>query len=380
MKLSILYSRLFRPRGQSAHNGGLIPLYGVLLVLLVALMGAILNPIALFLIALPFNLGGFLEFLNVVKMFIANFLLWAFFCLVVLMVAGVVRGRWAKKNASRISVQTKRPGEIEDRADRPLKIAVAVTAYNHAQVITSVVEDFRSVDGVVEVIVVDNNSIDDTAQLARTAGAKVVRETRQGYGHACIRGLAEAIAVPDADVIVLTEGDGTFNATDLSKFRAYISQFDLVVGTRTTPGMVEQGSQMDYFFTWGNMFAGALLQLRFWEPQFLGAARLTDVGCTYRAIHREALRQILPELIVGGNHFSPHMLLVALTQGLSVIEIPITMRRRIGKSSGASASLWDGLKVGLTMIWHILTYKPRAAAQTPPRMGGQVRPLTEGPL
>jgi len=244
------------------------------------------------------------------------------------------------------------------------KMAVGIIAYNEAGAIAGLVREFKVQVGVVQVIVVDNNSSDATAELAAAAGARVVRERRQGYGFACIRALDEAAQVPEADVVVLVEGDGTFVADDLRKFAAYIGQADLVVGNRVVSSLVEHGSQMDYFFTWGNMAVGTLLRLRFWHPQFLGAASISDVGCTYRAIRKEALERILPDLVVGGHHFSPHMLLVALYRGLSLIEIPVTLRRRIGKSKGAGRSFWPGLQVGIVMIWHILTYSPRQAGST----------------
>jgi len=204
--------------------------------------------------------------------------------------------------------------------------------------------------------VIDNNSTDNTAELAADAGAKVIHESRQGYGYACIRGLAEGLKVPDADVIILCEGDGTFLAEDTAKFLAYIGDADLVVGNRVVKGLVDKDSQMDYFFTWGNMAVAMLIRLRFWDGRHLGPAGLTDVGCTFRAIRRQALEQILTDLLVGGNHFSPHMLMVAIARDLSVIEIPIRLRRRVGQSKGASQSLRKGLQVGLMMIWHIITF------------------------
>src|SRR5205807_2225034 len=173
------------------------------------------------------------------------------------------------------------------------------------------------------------NSEDATAALARRAGATVIQETRQGYGYACLRGLEEALKVHAADVVVLVEGDGTFAGADLKKFQAYITQADIVVGTRVVPGLVEPGSQMDYFFTWGNIAVSALLRLRFWDSQFLGAARLSDVGCTFRAIRREALERILPDLAVGGHHTSPLTTVVALHSRLRLLELPVTLRRSI---------------------------------------------------
>src|SRR5437879_4816799 len=154
--------------------------------------------------------------------------------------------------------------------------------------------------------------------------------------------------------VVLAEGGGTFFAEDLPKLLAYVLDADLVVGNRVVRGLIDQDSQMDYFFTWGNMAVAMLLRLRFWDGRHLGPAGLSDVGCTYRAIRRSALKRILPDLVVGGNHFSPHMLLVAMAHDLSVVEIPIRLRRRLGQSKGASQSLWKGLQVGLVMIWHIL--------------------------
>jgi len=113
------------------------------------------------------------------------------------------------------------------------------------------VRGFKAQRDVIEVIVVDNNSTDATAALAAAAGARVVSERKQGYGWACIRALQEAMRTPGAEVIALAEGDGTFDPADIAKFQAYIGQAELVVGTRVVNGLVEQGSQMDYFFTWG---------------------------------------------------------------------------------------------------------------------------------
>lgn len=326
-----------------------------LAVVALALVGAIIHPLDLVLGFLPFDSHGLRFFLDSAKYFIAEVLGWGFVVLLSVMLVLVVKGRLAQR----------RQPALGPRPAGPLtstKMAVAVIAYNEAEAIADLVTAFKAQEFVIDVIVIDNNSSDGTGALARAAGARVVRETKQGYGYACIRALQEASRVSEADVVVLTEGDGTFVAEDLQKFRAYIGQADMVVGTRVVSSLVEDGSQMDYFFTWGNIAVGTLLRLRFWHPQFLGAASLSDVGCTYRAIRRDALNRILPDLVVGANHFSPHMLLVALHRGLSLIEIPVTLRRRVGESKGAGRSFWAGLQVGLVMIWHIVTYRPRGEA------------------
>jgi hypothetical protein len=333
-------------------------LYVALFIIIVVLLGVLLHPLAFLLNNAGIDTLTSLEVLNNLKLFIADFLFWGLFGFIVLMavVVTIDRFRWQGKRSSSKSVLYGE-GHNQDISPEQVKIAVAVTAYNEAEAIYKVVQELKEQEGVVEVTVISNNSQDATTSEAMAAGARVVNEPRQGYGYACIRGLSEALQASDANVIVLTEGDGTFSARDLTNFKNYIGYADMILGTRVVPGLVAKQSQMDHFFTWGNMFIAALLRLKFWESQFLGRARLTDVGCTYRAIRRDALEKILPHLVVGGDHFSLHMMLVALDHGLSIVEIPVTFRQRIGKSKGASRSIWTGLKVGLAMIWHEMTFR-----------------------
>ena len=336
-------------------------LYIVLTVLLLALIGVLIHPVISILNLLPADASSVLQPLAAVKSWITDFIFWATFGMVLAMAFLIVKARRSRRAAT---VNPVRGDEWPTRAyPSQAKMAVAITAYNEAEAIAKVVRDFKTQKEVVQVIVVDNASEDDTAALARAAGARVVHETSRGYGYACMRGLKEAMHVDDAQTVVLVEGDGTFAAEDLPKFQAYLPHSDMVLGTRVVPGMVEKGSQMDHFFSWGNMGIGALIRLRFWDSLFLGNVRLSDVGCTYRAIRKDALERIMPDLVVGGNHFSPHMILVALMHGLSVVEIPVVFKRRIGKSNGASQSIWKGLEVGFAMVWHVLTAKPTRRAK-----------------
>lgn len=71
-------------------------------------------------------------------------------------------------------------------------VSVAMPAYNEEENIYQAVKDFLANPYVDEVVVADNNSTDDTAELAEKAGARVVRERKQGYGYACQRALREA--------------------------------------------------------------------------------------------------------------------------------------------------------------------------------------------
>jgi glycosyltransferase involved in cell wall biosynthesis len=234
------------------------------------------------------------------------------------------------------------------------RICVALTAYDDEEAIRGAVSEFISQTGVEEVIVVDNNSSDRTPLIANEAGAKVIHEGKKGYGFACIRGLREALK-GDADVVVLAEGDMTFRGRDIWKLLPYLDDADMVVGSRTHMELVDADSSMDWFYLWGNLVLAKILEFKFFNLKFGSRVRFTDVGCTMRAIRKEALAKIIDKLEVGGHHFSPHMTLVALRNGLRVVEVPVTFRKRVGVSKGAGGNRKLATKVGFRMLWDILT-------------------------
>ena len=234
-------------------------------------------------------------------------------------------------------------------------VCVVLTAYDDEEAIGYAVKEFYSQRNVVDVIVIDNNSKDSTERIAFNAGAEVIKEANQGYGFACMRGLAEALKRSEADVVVLAEGDMTFRGRDIWKLMPFLDDADLVIGSRTHMAFTESDSQMDWFYLWGNLFLAKLLELRFFNKKFLAKARFTDVGCTMRAINKAALLKIINNLTIGGNHFSPHMMKVALESGLRVVEVPITFRKRVGISKGAGGSKKKGIKIGIKMLWDIVS-------------------------
>jgi len=221
-------------------------------------------------------------------------------------------------------------------------------AYNEERYIRSAVEDFF-VDGVVdEVIVVDNNSRDRTAAEAAATRARLVQETAQGYGHALRRGLREATG----DLVIMAEPDGTFVGRDVMKLLAYAEDFEMVCGTRTTRELIWQQANMGRFLRWGNWVVAKLIQVLYGGPS------LTDCGCTLRLTHRSAVERIQDELTVGGSHFLPEMVILALRHRLKVIEIPVNYRGRVGESK-ITGSFSGALRTGLRMIGLILRYRLR---------------------
>lgn len=218
-------------------------------------------------------------------------------------------------------------------------VSVVMPAYNEEENIETSVKEFLSSEYVDEVVVVDNNSDDRTMDFAKNAGARVVSESRQGYGFACRRAMAEATG----EFILLVEPDGTFDTKDILKFIAYSDGFDMVLGTRTSKEMLWDGANMGYFLRYGNRMLGKLIEILYRGPP------LTDVGCTYRLIKKSAFKKIQNKLTIGGSAFSPEMIIASIRSGLKIIEIPVNYKPRRGKSKITGSKL-KAFILGLVMI------------------------------
>jgi len=247
-------------------------------------------------------------------------------------------------------------------------ISVIIPAYNEEATISDVVQNFRAHRLVDEVVVVDNNCRDQTAARAKAAGARVVEESAPGYGHALRCGMDRA----HGDIFILTEADGSFSAADIDKFLAYINDCAMVLGTRTTRQMVGQGANMDRKLRWGNVIAAKILELLWYIPM---EPRLTDVGCTYRALHKSAWHVIRDGTREAGPGFSPEMMCEALRHHLRVIEIPVHYGRREGGESKHSRSFGSIARTALKMFRCIFRKRlqrsiPEAVRGKPPNSPG----------
>jgi glycosyltransferase involved in cell wall biosynthesis len=225
-------------------------------------------------------------------------------------------------------------------------VSVVLPAYNEAQYIRPAVEDFFSAGVVDEIVVVDNNSHDGTADEARKTNARVVLETAQGYGHALRRGLREATG----DIVIMAEPDGTFLGRDVLKLLAYSDDFDMVCGTRTTRELVWAQANMGWFLRIGNWVVAKMIQFLYGGPS------LSDCGCTLRLTHRAALQRIQDHLTVGDSHFLPEMVILGLRHRLKIIEVPVNYRGRVGESK-ITGNLRGTLRTGFRMIALVLKYK-----------------------
>jgi glycosyltransferase involved in cell wall biosynthesis len=244
----------------------------------------------------------------------------------------------------------RRTGSLEIRPlDNP-KVTVVLTAYNDEQSIGLAVRDFRGHPAVKRVIVVDNNSRDRTAEVARAEGAQVIVEQNAGYGHCVYRCLSEGATFDDTPLVVLCEGDMTFRSKDIDKLVAYAPHADIVNGTRIVEQLRERQTQLTTFIYYGNFFVGKLL-----EAKHLGKGTFTDVGTTYKLCWSSALRRLLPVLNPKINlTFNAYFLDTALANDFSIVECPITFFVRVGASKGGNTNNGRAFKVGMQMITGLL--------------------------
>jgi glycosyltransferase involved in cell wall biosynthesis len=199
-----------------------------------------------------------------------------------------------------------------------MKISVIIPTFNEEQAIGEVVRAVP-IDRIHEIVVVDNGSTDDTARQASLAGARVVFESRPGYGSACLAG---AKAPADADVLVYLDGDRSDDPGQLEIVAAPVldNRADLVIGSRIK-GTLEKGA-MPLHGRLGNRFIVSLLR------QLYGV-QITDIG-SFRAIKSQTLFDLGMEQMTYG--WPVEMVVKAARMGLRVQSIPINYRRRIGKS------------------------------------------------
>jgi len=246
------------------------------------------------------------------------------------------------------------------------KICVTMHTYNEEPVIEKTVKDFVKQDYVEKVIVIDNHSTDRTVEQAREAGATVItKASNKGYAHSWYVGLREALKT-DASIIVITDGDGTYNGYDIKKMIPYLDNCDMVIGTRMTQVLSEKTNQNDTFLVWGNLFLAAFFQFKFFNLRHLGVTALSDVGCSYRCVRRESLEKIISnftkqnsdEFVKGINDITITLFTTksAIENDQRVIEIPITFKERIGVSKSGVTHKNKAIKYGLQMLYFLLFY------------------------
>ncbi len=223
-------------------------------------------------------------------------------------------------------------------------IKVIIPAYNEQDSIGHVLNDIPSI--VDEVIVISNNSTDNTEKVAKAAGATVLKEPNKGYGYACLKGM-EYIASLDTkpDIVVFLDGDYSDYPEQLLDLVAPIIEHDLdfVVGARVKK-LREDGS-MTFPQQFGNWLATSLMSLFF-------KSKFTDLG-PFRAIKYNKLLALQMEDKTYG--WTVEMQLKALKRKYSYVEIPMKYRNRIGVSK-VSGTVKGAIFAGVKILGWIFKY------------------------
>jgi len=230
------------------------------------------------------------------------------------------------------------------RDPRDAAVSVVIPALDEEASIGAVLADLPAAL-VREVVVVDNGSTDATAARAREAGARVVAEPRRGYGQACLTGLA---ALRPCDVVAFLDADHSDHPDELPAVVAPIlaGRADLVIGSRAL-GRAEPGALLPQQ-RFGNWLATRLIRL-------LWGARCTDLG-PFRAISREALERLgMRDRDFG---WTVEMQVRAIQEGLRVVEVPVSYRRRVGVSKIAG-TVGGTLRAGVKILWTIAALRWR---------------------
>ena len=224
------------------------------------------------------------------------------------------------------------------------KIDVLIPARNEAPALPHLLEEIDR-SPLRRILVVDNGSTDDTANIARNLGCAVVHCPRPGYGGACLAGIAYLRNDPP-DVLVFLDGDRSDHPGHMPQIFGPIATgtHDFVLGSRTL-GRAEQGS-LTPVQRFGNILATKLMWL-FWGASY------SDLG-PFRAISWQALQRL--DMRDTNFGWTIEMQIKAHQHRLQTLEIPVNYRKRIGVSK-ISGTLAGVVKAGTKIIYTLIKYR-----------------------
>jgi len=236
-------------------------------------------------------------------------------------------------------------------ATHPRRYALLIPALNEAGSIGAVLAQIpRGLFS--QIIVIDNGSADNTAEVARAAGAAVAYEPRRGYGQACLAGLKRVH--PDTTAVAFMDADLSDDPADLARLLQCFDEgeWDLVIGSRVL-GNPHPGS-LTALQRFGNWLSTRLI-CWLWHVSFTDLGPMRMVGC-------EALRTLQPRDRNFG--WNVEIQAKAARLRLRVCEIPVSYRRRASGKSKISGTLLGSLRAGIKILWTIYRcwrIKPEAA-------------------
>ncbi len=219
----------------------------------------------------------------------------------------------------------------EARKSRP-SIAVVIPALEEGHTISNVISKLSLISPGADIVVVDGGSSDGTAEKAKRAMAKVVHESRRGYGRAIRSGIRSV----NADLYAIVDGDDTYDLSHFSKMLDLASKGKLVIGRRD--GVLMGGMSLSHRI--GNHVLSLLCS-------FLFRVRVADSQSGLKVFPRRIARALRED----GMSLSSEILVKSCLMGYDVEEIPVIYQARNGNSKSKFSFWQDGMSVLLYLIF-----------------------------
>lgn len=231
------------------------------------------------------------------------------------------------------------------RKEKMKKIAVIIPCYNESKTISKVVKDYKKALPGAEIYVYDNNSSDDTAEIAKKAGAIVRYEHRQGKGNV-VRSMFRDI---EADCYLMVDGDGTYPADVAEEMCNMVLDggVDMVIGDRLSSTYFKENKRK--FHGFGNRLVRLLINLIF-------RSHIKDIMTGYRALSRDFVK-VCP-VLSKGFEIETEMTIYALDKNFYIKEMPVNYKDREEGSESKLNTVSDGIKVVMTIARLFEEYKP----------------------
>lgn len=225
------------------------------------------------------------------------------------------------------------------------KIAVLIPCYNESKTIAKVVGDFKKQLPEANIYVYDNNSTDNTADIARQAGAIVRYEQRQGKGNVVRRMLADI----EADCYLLVDGDDTYPSDNAKEMCDIVlnEHYDMVIGDRLSSTYFQENKRP--FHDYGNRFVRYAINQIFHSD-------IKDIMTGYRALSRHLVMSV--PLLSEGFEIETELTINVLDNQLRIKQIPIEYRDRPIGSTSKLSTFKDGIKIIGTIFRLFRDYKP----------------------
>ena len=225
------------------------------------------------------------------------------------------------------------------------KIAVLIPCYNEELTIEKVIKDFKSELPEAEIYVYNNNSKDNSYEIAKKSGAIVRNEYKQGKGNV-VKAMFEQI---DADIYILVDADDTYPAESATKLiEAIRNGADMAVGDRLSNGTYEKENKRRFHGLGNSLVKNAI--------NFLFKTNLHDIMSGYRAYNKKFVKNF--PILTKSFEIETEMTLHALDKNYIIKEIPIEYRDRPDGSVSKLNTMSDGIKVIKTIITMFKDYRP----------------------